>query len=239
MRLERINQLKKEKGLTNAKLAELSGITQSTLDKITAGINQNPKLDTLEAICRALGCRVADLDDSPIPLRPHTGLSEAEWQHLKKYRVLDVHGKRVVDSALELEYDRMTQIVERQQRGWITYINCYDLAVSAGTGEPLDSNGYTSKLEIPTERVPDHAHFCVRVNGDSMEPAYKDGDIVFVQRIDESVREGEIGIFSLNGEGYIKRLGRHCLISLNPAYSPISFGEFDDLRCQGRVLGKL
>lgn len=237
MRLERINQLKKEKGLTNAKLSELSGVTQSTLDKITAGINKNPKLDTIEAICRALGCRVADLDDSPIPIQ--SGLSAAEWSHLKKYRVLDVHGKRVVDSTLELEYDRMTHIVERQQSGWITYINCYDLAVSAGTGEPLDNNGYTSKLEIPTERVPDHAHFCVRVNGNSMEPAYKDGDIVFVQRLEDSVREGEIGIFSLNGEGYIKRLGHGRLISLNPDYAPIPFGEFDDLRCQGRVLGKL
>ena len=35
MGLERINQLKKEKRLTNARLAELSGVNLSTLDKIT------------------------------------------------------------------------------------------------------------------------------------------------------------------------------------------------------------
>lgn len=239
MNLERINQLKKEKGLTNAQLAARSGVTQSTLDKITAGINRNPKLETLEAICRALDCRLSDLEEVPAPLSRVGGVSEPELEHLKKYRVLDVHGKRVVDSALELEYDRMTHIVERQQRGWITYINCYDLAVSAGTGEPLGDSCYTSKLEIPTERVPDNAHFCVRVNGNSMEPAYRDGDIVFVERLEDSVREGEIGIFALNGEGYIKRLGAGELISLNPEYPPLPFGEFDDLRCQGRVLGKL
>lgn len=235
MGLEIINQLKKEKGLTNAQLSVLSGVTQSTLDKITAGINTNPKLDTLQAICAALGCRLSDLDDGP-----RQELSNSEREHLKKYRVLDVFGRRAVDAVLDSEYDRMTHVVEREQKGWITYINCYDLAVSAGTGEPwADDSGYKTKLEIPTERVPENAHFCVRVNGNSMEPAYRDGDIVFVERLDGSVREGEIGIFSLNGEGYIKRLGDRRLISLNPEYDPIPLHDYDDLRCQGRVLGKV
>ena len=43
----------------------MSGVTLSTLDKITAGINTNPKLDTLQAICKVLGCRLDDFDDSP------------------------------------------------------------------------------------------------------------------------------------------------------------------------------
>ena len=65
MGFEIINKLKKEKGITNAQLAEMSGVTLSTLDKITAGINTNPKLDTLQGICRALGCSLDDFDDSP------------------------------------------------------------------------------------------------------------------------------------------------------------------------------
>lgn len=236
MGLEAINRLKKEKGLTNAQLAALSGVTQSTLDKITAGINQNPKLETLQAVCRALGCTLSDLDDSP---RPVSQVTAEELEHIKKYRVLDLFGKRAVDAVLETEHDRMTHIVERQQQGWITYINCYDLAVSAGTGEPMGDSSYTTKLEIPTQRVPDNAHYCVRVNGNSMEPAYRDGDIVFVQRLDGAVREGEIGVFALNGEGFLKRLGRGELLSLNPDYPPIPIQEYDDLRCQGRVLGKV
>lgn len=236
MGLEIINQIKKEKGITNAQLAELSGVTQSTLDKITAGINTNPKLETLVSICRALGCRLADFDDTP---DRRSEVTDIEIAHIKKYRVLDFYGKRSVDAVLDAEYDRMTHIVEREQKGWVTYISCYDLAVSAGFGEPMGDTYYTNKLEIPTERVPENAHFCVRVNGDSMEPAYKDGDIVFVERIEGTVREGEIGVFALNGEGFIKRLGSHKLISLNPEYSPIELTEFDDLRCQGRVLGKV
>lgn len=244
MRLDILQQKKRELGLTNAQLAALSGVTESTVNKITAGINQNPKLETLLAICRALSCRLDQLIDrdgpEQIPAAPGKEITESEREHIKKYRVLDVCGKRAVDAVLDAEHDRMTHIVERQQKGWITYINCYDLAVSAGTGEPwTDDAGYKTKLEIPTERVPDNAHYCVRVNGDSMRPAYRDGDIVFVERLDDSVREGEIGVFFLNGEGYMKRLGRGQLLSLNPDYSPIPLHDYDDLRCQGRVLGKL
>ena len=168
-----------------------------------------------------------------------TEISAEELAHIKKYRVLDTHGKKVVDTALDLEYDRLTHIESREEKGWITYINLYDLAVSAGTGEPLGDTDYKTSIEIPTEQVPENAHCCLRVNGDSMEPAYKDGDIVFVQRQDEPVREGEIGVFSLNGEGYMKRLGDKELESLNPKYPAIPIRQYDDLRCFGRVLGKL
>ena len=173
------------------------------------------------------------------PSEDEKELSSDEFSHIKKYRVLDTHGKKVVDTALDLEYDRMTHIESREEKGWITYINLYDLAVSAGTGEPLGDTDYKTRIEIPTERVPENAHCCLRVNGDSMEPAYKDGDIVFVQRQDEPVREGEIGVFSLNGEGYMKRLGDKELESLNPKYPAIPIRQYDDLRCFGRVLGKL
>lgn len=168
-----------------------------------------------------------------------TEISAEELAHIKKYRVLDTHGKKVVDSALELEYERMTHVETKEMRGGITYISLFDLAVSAGTGEPLGTTDYTTKIQIPTEQVPEEAHVCLRVNGDSMEPAYKDGDIVFIHKQDEPVREGEIGVFSLNGEGYMKRLGHKELESLNPKYPAIPIRRYDDLRCFGKVLGKL
>ena len=168
-----------------------------------------------------------------------TEISAEELAHIKKYRVLDTHGKKVVDSALELEYERMTHVETKEMRGGITYISLFDLAVSAGTGEPLGTTDYTTKIQIPTEQVPEEARVCLRVNGDSMEPAYKDGDIVFIHKQDEPVREGEIGVFSLNGEGYMKRLGHKELESLNPKYPAIPIRQYDDLRCFGKVLGKL
>ena len=67
MGFEIINTLKREKGLTNAQLAALSGVTLSTIDKITAGFNTNPKLDTLQALCRVLGCTLAKCKKGPVP----------------------------------------------------------------------------------------------------------------------------------------------------------------------------
>lgn len=228
------NRLREKSGLSLDDLSERSGVPKSTLSKITAGITKSPSIETIKSLVYAMGYILADLDENAVQ-----EFSQEEFAHIKKYRVLDTHGKRVVDHVLDDEYDRMTHIESREEKGSITYITLYDLAVSAGTGEPLGDTYYSTKLEIPTEEVPEEAHCCLRVNGDSMEPAYKDGDVVFVRRQDEPVREGEIGIFALNGEGYMKRLGHKELESLNPKYPAIPIRQYDELRCFGKVLGKL
>ena len=43
----------------------------------------------------------------------------------------------------------------------------------------------------------------------------------------------------LNGESYFKKFGGDRLISLNPEYNDIVFGAGDNLKCFGRVLGRL
>ena len=69
-----------------------------------------------------------------------------------------------------------------------------------------------------------------------MEPTYHDGDKVFVEKCD-SVDVGEVGIFVVNGDVYIKELGNNCLISHNEEYKPIRIGENDSVYCCGRVIG--
>lgn len=67
MNYEIINKRKKELKLNNAQIAERAGITLSTMDKITSGANQNPKLDTLFAIADVLGLTLDDFDDRKFP----------------------------------------------------------------------------------------------------------------------------------------------------------------------------
>ena len=55
----------------------------------------------------------------------------------------------------------------------------------------------------------------------------------------DSVEEGELGIFVLDGSGYFKKYGGDRLISLNEAYAPIMLKDFSEISCCGRVLGKL
>lgn len=233
----RLREAREKRGFTQQAVADMLGISKSTYSGYETG-KREPDVFKIKALSEALSISADVLIGAKV-VSATSHFSKEEFEHIKKYRVLDTHGKKVVDHVLNDEYDRMTHIESREEKGHMTYISLYDLAVSAGTGEPLGDTYYSTKLEIPTEQVPESAHCCLRVNGDSMEPAYKDGDIVFIQRLDESVRVGEIGVFSLNGEGYMKRLGRKELESLNPKYNPILIREFDDLRCFGRVLGKV
>ena len=89
--------------------------------------------------------------------------------------------------------------------------------------------------------LPEDTTFGVRISGDSMEPEFHDGQIAWILQ-QESVANGEIGIFALNGEAYIKKLQNDkdgiFLISLNEKYAPIKVSENDRLDIFGKVLGK-
>lgn len=117
-------------------------------------------------------------------------------------------------------------------------IGLYDMPVSAGVGEFLADSTRIEDIVIPDDARTAEADFALRINGNSMEPKYHSGDIVLVQSTD-TVEEGELGIFVLDGSGYFKRYGGDCLISLNPQYPPIPLRDFEDVSCCGRVVGKL
>ena len=111
----------------------------------------------------------------------------------------------------------------------------YDLPVSAGLGSYLHSNDY-EMIEVD-DTVPDSADYAVKVRGDSMTPQFEDGQIIFIHEQLE-LNEGEIGIFRLDNEMFLKKLGKGCLISLNPTYAPIPTVEYDDFKVIGKVVGK-
>lgn len=81
------------------------------------------------------------------------------------------------------------------------------LAASAGSGEFLEEDRF-EMVRFPRSAIPDGADFGVRVNGDSMEPVYHDGQIVWVEKTD-TLRPGEVGVFICDGEGYLKVYDPH------------------------------
>jgi len=113
----------------------------------------------------------------------------------------------------------------------------YTLAVSAGTGEFLDSEDFESV--IVGAEVPDAADYGVRVAGDSMEPRYRNGQTVWIQRR-RTLSSGEIGVFLYDDNAYLKQLviddSGVRLRSLNPAYADILIREAGELRVLGRAV---
>ena len=113
-------------------------------------------------------------------------------------------------------------------------IPLFNQSASAGIGVYLEDSDaeMLNILDIPEYREADMA---IRVNGDSMTPEYNDGDIVLVSQ-QPAVNIGETGIFIYNGEGYIKKLEKDGLVSLNPKYAPIRVNELDSFKTVGKVL---
>lgn len=110
----------------------------------------------------------------------------------------------------------------------------YDMPASAGSGNPFN-DGYpeTAKLK---NKPPHGADFMVCIAGDSMEPDYSSGDVLFVESR-SSIDMGDIGIFIVDGKAYIKKLGKNKLISLNKKYEDIPFDKFNPPECKGKVVG--
>ena len=61
MLAENIKRYRTKMGLSQDQLARKSGITYSTLTKLESGVNQNPKVKTLQEIAKALGVTLNDL----------------------------------------------------------------------------------------------------------------------------------------------------------------------------------
>ena len=157
---------------------------------------------------------------------PFAGLNEEGINKAKEYISL-----LLASGMYNKPADNIVEIAPRELR-------LYNLPVSAGTGEFLDRDDY--ELVSVGIEVPEGVDFGVRISGDSMMPRFIDGQIAWIKKTDE-IMSGQIGIFYLNGNAYIKKLQDDengvALISLNPAYAPIRVGENDSFKTFGLVMG--
>lgn len=110
--------------------------------------------------------------------------------------------------------------------------------VSAGSGIFILGNEAEDDIELPALPEYEAADFAIDVNGDSMEPDFSHEDIALVQR-DVEMHVGDIGVFIVNGDAFIKELGEKELISRNKDYKNIPIHEGDNVVCMGKVIGKV
>ena len=228
---EQIKKYRNIKGMTQQDIADALGESSGrVIYNWEKGIGR-PDCDKLARLCDLLGVSADELIGcKSMAQRP----TATEWGTLQKYRALDEHGKEVVDYLIDSEYKRVTALT-RKPKPRMLKIDWFAQPASAGTGNFLDSD-LAEELLVPESAEAEQADFVISVGGDSMEPTYHDGDKVFVEKCD-AVDVGEVGIFVVNGDVYIKELGNQCLISHNEKYNLIRIGENDSVYCCGRVIG--
>lgn len=227
----RLREKREELGLKQSELGKLLGVTGSAIGNYENEIS-SPKADILYRVFDVLKCDANYLFQDEMTELQNDDFTPSEVKHIKKYRALDERGKSNVDVLLENEYRHAMNYKTSGIACKIYLVPEYLQPASAGAGEWNDDD-LTENLELLRE-PPKGTSYVVRVHGDSMKPTFRDGDRLFV-RAQDTLEQGEIGIFNIDGEMFVKELrGKH-LMSHNPAYEPIRLTE--STRCQGKVLG--
>lgn len=232
---KRIKEARENAELTQAQLAKIIGVTPSAITNYE-NETSHPKENILYSLMNELKIDANFLFQDSINTIS-TNLSFDEQQHIKKYRSLDRHGKKAVDHILDDEYTRVVEQslhVEEAPAPYLYTKTEYLTGLSAGTGLFVFDDIPTRVINVP--EIYKDADFVIGVSGDSMQPTYFNGDKVAVKKC-PCIDKGEIGVFMIDGSGYIKELGDGILISHNKNYDDIDLTE--STVCIGKVLGKI
>ena len=207
-----------------------SGISESAYKKWE---KSSPKSDTIIKLASTLNFSIDYLLTGKEPTIP------AEYQFIiSSYQELSKNNKQLLQDILTSMIEIQLEEERRSQIKVIT-IRLMRNKVSAGIGYDLNFNSDDDFKNIKVLDTPEaeSADFAVTVEGESMSPNFHDGDIVLVKQ-QNNIDIGQIGIFTIDGDGYIKEYGEDCLISHNPKYPYIYPEEYQEVKCYGLVLGK-
>lgn len=243
---EKIKEARKQKNLTQKQLADLIGAAHNSISDWENNKNK-PDPDTIELLCGAL-----KITPNYLLASTEDDFSPKEKLLIKKYRLISTHspdGASVVDTVLDREYAIAEKL--REQKEQLEKVQRMDMEVAeeivptrlwayygkiAAAGTSVEfSDMIAGTKEYPINEMNQNADYVIGVNGDSMEPEYYDGDIVFVEKTTH-VSNGDVGIFQKDNNIYIKKAGENGLVSLKAGY-PIITSE-DGVRVLGKVLGK-
>lgn len=250
----RLKEKREALGITQPQLAEMLNVSKGAIGNWETDVN-SPRATLLYDLFDILHCDANYLfQDETRELYKNEASPEEFENIIKKYRLIAEYspdGAKVIDIVLDREHSIAEKLkeqkehIEEVEKGTfqndihnadIRLINYYYRLASAGTGQIVFDMPPTKKIEIPD--VPEYkkVDYAIGVNGDSMEPEYNDGDILLIE-MTEDIENGEIGIFIVEGESYVKKLGRNELVSLNPEYGNIPLTE--NSKCMGKVVDKL
>lgn len=243
----RLKEKREELGLKQSELGEMLGITGSAIGNYENGIS-SPKADVLYKVFDVLKCDANYLFQDEMAALHEANATPDEMEHLvKKYRLLAPNWKKAVDGVLDIGYEEqrdsrrasvMQESLKRMEAAEeiapeVVFI-CpgFTSPMSAGTGQEAGGE-YPENYRLIKE-PPRGTSYIAPVSGISMEPTYHDGEKLFIHACTE-IRPGQIGVFLMDGQQWVKELGEGVLLSHNPEYEPRAMT--DGIQCQGLVLG--
>ena len=105
----RIKEAREQLGLTQKELGQKVGVTGSAITNYEKETS-HPKEQIIYKLMETLGVDANYLFQDCMRIPPkNNDINLSEYEHIKKYRGLDEHGKEMVDFTLEKEYERSVE----------------------------------------------------------------------------------------------------------------------------------
>ena len=236
-KMELANNLKQArlaKNMSQEELAAFIGKSKNVISSWERGDNK-PDADVIFSLCDIL-----NVDTNYLLSwegNNSFSISITEQSLIKKYRSLDGYGRKAINNLLDVEYKRCNTVIEEDMPAYITK-PYYAVGASAGSGEYLFDDLDCTAISLPDTPLTNKADLVIAVRGHSMEPTYNDGDKLLVKKQSE-LNIGEVGVFIINGESFVKELGKNKLISHNKQYQDIYCSDYDNMITVGKVIGSI
>ena len=230
----KIKEFRLKRNLTQKELAKLVNVGDTTIANYEKGF-RSPKKDTMFDLANAFNVSIDDLFP---PIQKNSSSNTPQIQTIydqlappRQNKVLTYAERQLYEQKNE-DKTKVNEVSEAIQLYSYDY---YDHPASAGTGQYLN-DVRVERIELPVDI---DADFVIPIKGDSMEPDYHDGDLVFIQT-SVDLNDGVIGVFNYDGDAYIKQLvidkEQAYLHSLNPAYKDMPITPETDFRIIGEVV---
>ena len=222
-----IKEVRKSKKLTQKKLAELTGFKQNTISNHENGNRQLDEKD-IRIYAQALEVSPQYLFDlakpSSIEITPTTSPIQTIYDELKPPRQAKVlnYAERQLKEQRNEEETKINEVSE--------VISLYQVEVVSETAAASGFNygfGYddTDRETIEVDERPPRHDIATKVSGDSMQPDYQDGDILYLVDKGLTTYNGDLAVIAYGDRSYFKKIytenGRLRLVSLNDKYEDI------------------
>lgn len=209
------------------------GLTANTVSNWERGVSR-PDLALVPRLCQVLNMPLEVFFSMP----GASTLSRSERLIIEDYRRMTEPNQtqlvKIIDAILESQEETRRE----GYRKTYMYLIGHDSGLAAGFGAPLDEEPDTFPIFVRISREAMRSDDIFPVNGQSMEPTFPDGSMVFVERTTpDELSYGDTVACIVAGTPYVKIYERDGLHSINPKYKPIRISDDDNMRLIGRVVG--
>ena len=189
-------------------------------------------------------------------LSRQTGISTGnirDWFNPDKQAQPSADALVEISKALNCSVDYLLGLtdVEKRATSKSSIIPIPIVKQKAAAGLGIQTNDYSEYIDeyrfFDKFQIPNEAEFGIIIEGDSMEPAYKNGQVIFVKKLNDC-DHNDYGIFCITEYDVTKVVfkrkiiledGSYCLRSINPDYKDIDgFNETKKCRCVAKMVLK-